>query len=41
MTRLGVVISEAIVHHYGRNELSRRLAHLFWLQSFGAVMGMD
>ena len=41
MTRLGTVISEAIVHHYGRDELLRRLAHLFWFQSFGAVMGMD
>src|ERR1041384_2081635 len=41
MTRLGAVISEAIVHHYGRDELLRRLAHPFRLQSFGAVMGMD
>ncbi|HEX4737055.1 MAG TPA: DUF763 domain-containing protein [Allosphingosinicella sp.] len=41
MTKLGTVISEAIVHHYGRDELLRRLAHPFWFQSFGAVMGMD
>jgi uncharacterized protein len=41
MTRLGSVISEAIVHAYGRDELLRRLAHPFWFQSFGAVMGMD
>ena len=41
MTRLGAVISEAIIHHYGREELLRRLAHPFWFQSFGAVMGMD
>src|SRR5215510_5418048 len=41
MTRLGAVISEAIVHHYGRDELLRRLAHPSWFQSFGAVMGMD
>lgn len=41
MTRLGAVISEAIVHHYGRDELLRRLAHPFWFQSFGAIMGMD
>jgi len=41
MTRLGAVISEAIVYHYGRDELLRRLAHPFWFQSFGAVMGMD
>ncbi len=30
MTRLGAVMSEAIVHHYGRDELLRRLAHPFW-----------
>jgi hypothetical protein len=41
MTRLGAVISRAIVHHYGRDELLRRLSHPFWFQSFGAVMGMD
>ena len=41
MSRLGAVISEAIVHAYGRDELLRRLAHPFWFQSFGAVMGMD
>jgi hypothetical protein len=41
MARLGRVISEAIVHHYGPDELLRRLAHPFWFQSFGAVMGMD
>lgn len=41
MTRLGAVISEAIVHQYGRDEFLRRLAHPFWFQSFGAVMGMD
>ncbi|HUC69585.1 MAG TPA: DUF763 domain-containing protein, partial [Stellaceae bacterium] len=41
MIRLGALISEAIVHHYGRDELLRRLAHPFWFQSFGAVMGMD
>jgi hypothetical protein len=41
MTKLGAVIAEAIVHEYGRDELLRRLAHPFWFQSFGAVMGMD
>jgi hypothetical protein len=41
MTRLGAVMSEAIAHHYGRDELIRRLANPFWFQSFGAVMGMD
>src|SRR5271170_1217582 len=41
MTRLGAVITEAIVLEYGRDEMLRRLAHPFWFQSFGAVMGMD
>src|SRR6476619_6101159 len=41
MSRLGAVITEAIVHHYGRDDVLRRLAHPFWFQSFGAVMGMD
>jgi len=41
MTRLGTVIIEAIVIEYGRDEVLRRLAHPFWFQSFGAVMGMD
>src|SRR3954454_7372453 len=41
MTRLGAVISQAIVHHYGRDEFLSRLANPFWFQSFGAVMGMD
>jgi hypothetical protein len=41
MARLGAVISQAIVLHYGRDELLCRLAHPFWFQSFGAVMGMD
>jgi len=41
MSRLGRVIVEAIVLHYGHDELLRRLAHPFWFQTFGAVMGMD
>jgi hypothetical protein len=41
MTRLGAVITQAIVHEYGRDELLRRLAHPFCFQSFGAMMGMD
>jgi hypothetical protein len=41
MTRLGAVVCQAVVHHFGRDELLRRLAHPFWFQSFGAVMGMD
>ena len=41
MSKLGAVICQAIVHHYGRDEFLRRLSHPFWFQSFGAVMGMD
>src|SRR5687767_2805641 len=41
MARLGRVIVEAIAMHHGRDEVLRRLAHPFWFQSFGAVMGMD
>ncbi|MBS0233401.1 MAG: DUF763 domain-containing protein [Proteobacteria bacterium] len=41
MATLGAVICQAIVEHYGRDELLCRLAHPFWFQSFGAVMGMD
>ena len=41
MATLGAVITQAIVHHYGRDEFLQRLAHPFWFQSFGAVMGMD
>ena len=41
MTSLGAVITQAIVHHYGRDEFLQRLSHPFWFQSFGAVMGMD
>ncbi len=41
MSTLGGIITEAIVHHYGRDAFLERLAHPFWFQSFGAVMGMD
>src|SRR3978361_1567058 len=41
MSALGAVITQAIVHHYGRDEFLQRLSHPFWFQSFGAVMGMD
>src|SRR6202011_6107774 len=41
MSTLGAVICQTIVQHYGRDEYLRRLAHPFWFQSFGAVMGMD
>src|SRR6202142_4135303 len=41
MSSLGAVITQAIVHHYGRDAFLERLSHPFWFQSFGAVMGMD
>ena len=41
MARLGAVVTEAVILHYGRDEFLRRLANPFWFQSFGAVMGMD
>jgi hypothetical protein len=41
MSSLGAIITQAIVHHYGRDEFLKRLSHPFWFQSFGAVMGMD
>lgn len=41
MAKLGAIIAETIVRHYGRDEFLRRLSHPFWFQSFGAVMGMD
>jgi hypothetical protein len=41
MAKLGRVIVCALVHEYGRDEFLRRLAHPFWFQSFGSVMGMD
>lgn len=41
MERLGRVLVEAIVLEYGRAELLRRLAHPFWFQSLGCLMGMD
>ena len=41
MASLAAIITQAIVHHYGRDEFLSRLAQPFWFQSFGAVMGMD
>jgi Protein of unknown function (DUF763) len=40
-TRLGTIITEAIVQHHDRDEFLRRMANPFWFQSFGAAMGMD
>src|ERR1043165_4336556 len=39
MTRLGTVITQAIVHTYGREDFLRRVAHPFWVQSLGGGMG--
>ena len=36
-TALGVVMCEAIIHRYGRDELLRRLAHPFWFQALVLV----
>ncbi len=41
MARLGRVLVEALAIEYGRDEVLRRLAHPFWFQSLGCVMGMD
>src|ERR1700754_2644812 len=41
MAALGAIVTQAIVHHYGRDEFLQRLSHPFWFQSLGAVMGMD
>jgi len=41
MARLGRVMVEALVLHYGRQEVLRRLSHPFWFQALGCVMGMD
>jgi hypothetical protein len=35
------MIRDAIALEYGRGELLRRLAHPFWFQPLGAVMGLD
>src|SRR3954468_23978268 len=41
MSSLGAVITQAAVHHYGRDEFLQRLSHPFWFQSFGAVTCTD
>ena len=41
MSAMGAVLCQAILIEYGRDELLRRLAHPFWFQCLGAVMGMD
>ncbi|MEO8630292.1 MAG: DUF763 domain-containing protein, partial [Betaproteobacteria bacterium] len=41
MTKLGIAITETIVHDYGTSAFLSRLSDPFWFQAFGAVMGMD
>lgn len=41
MAKLGRIIIEALILEFGRDEVLRRLAHPFWFQSLGCVMGMD
>ncbi len=41
MARLGAVIVEALVLEEGPHGVLRRLAHPFWFQALGCVMGMD
>jgi hypothetical protein len=41
MARLGAVIVEALVLHEGPHGVLRRLAHPFWFQALGCVLGMD
>ncbi len=41
MARLGEVIVEALVLEDGPHGVLRRLAHPFWFQALGCVMGMD
>ncbi len=41
MERLGVAITESVIHAYGRSEFLARLSDPFWFQALGCVMGMD
>ncbi|HWE23422.1 MAG TPA: DUF763 domain-containing protein [Myxococcales bacterium] len=41
MARLGTVIVEALVLYEGPHGVLRRLAHPFWFQSLGCILGMD
>ena len=41
MARLGTIIVEALLLEEGPHGVLRRLAHPFWFQAFGCVMGMD
>src|SRR5438874_4461651 len=41
MARLGTIIVEALLLEEGPHGVLRRLAHPFWFQALGCVMGMD
>src|SRR4030081_2567614 len=41
MARLGTVIVEALVLQEGPHGVLRRLAHPFWFQALGCILGMD
>ncbi len=41
MGKLGLAITEAVVHEYGTAGFLSRISDPFWFQSMGAVMGMD
>jgi uncharacterized protein len=41
MTKLGGAITEAILLHYGKAEVLKRLSDPLWFQAFGCVLGMD
>jgi len=41
MTELGAAICEHILQEYGASEFPTRLSDPFWIQAFGAVLGMD
>lgn len=41
MTQLGTLIIEALVYHYGKKEVLKRISDPLWFQSLGCVLGMD
>lgn len=41
MKGLALPMVEAIIHEHGKEGFIERLAHPFWFQSFGTVIGMD
>ncbi len=41
MKKLAGAISEVLIMEYGQQELLRRLADPYWLQSFGCIIGFD